>query len=447
MNSNKKIICFIYPSSYDENGKTVKMKQVSMPSRTLPYLAALTPDEYQTRIIDERVEGLQRSIDVDLIALTGMLKQIPRAIDIAKEFKDQGKKVIIGGTGVFALQHELENLDCFDSIVIGEAEGIWDEILDDFNKGNLKKTYHGQHLQELKGLPFARFDLLNHKDYRKVINDPRMFPIPIETSRGCPHSCKFCLVTEYFGKKMRYRPVSEVVDEIRYQGGNSIFFTDDNIAVNPDRARELFKALKPLDIHWVGEFDTTIINNPEIIELAAEGGCRSAIIGIESLNKDNLVTVQKYHNIDVPIKELIQYFKKSNINVVCSVIFGMDHDTPESIWETTDFMIENNVEMMIPWILTPLPKTAVYDELKNAGRILHNNYSLYDATNCVIQPSRMEPEELEIVYWRTFKHFYNLRAIIPRCSNRGSLKESLRLFIRELYFRNGVNRHKHPMFY
>lgn len=444
MKSDNKKISFIYPSCYNEKGQIVKIKPSWIPPRTLSYLAALTPQQFETRIIDERVEDLYFSEGDDLIALTGMLNHIPRAIDIAKEYKKNGKKVIIGGPGVYALQHEIEKMDIFDSIVIGEAETLWNTILEDFDRGNLKRIYQSQPLKELKGLPFARFDLLKSENYRKAVTDPKNFTIPIETSRGCPHACKFCSVTQYFGKTIRYRPISEVINEIKYQRGNYILFTDDNIAVNHNRARELFLALKPLGIHWFGQFDTTVINHPEIIKLAGESGCRTAFIGIESLDKDNLISIQKKHNVDVQVKELIQHFKKANINVMCSVIFGMDYDSPESIRETVTFMIDNKVEMMVPWILTPIPRTPLHEEFKSKNLLLHDNYSLYDCVHCVFRPKQMKHDELEEVYWHSYRHFYDLKAIFPRSLKSRSLRTNAQVFFRELYFKNKVYHRKHP---
>ncbi|MFC1954684.1 B12-binding domain-containing radical SAM protein, partial [Chloroflexota bacterium] len=235
-------------------------------------------------------------------------------------------------------------------------------------------------------------------------------------------------------------------DEIKYQRGNYVFFTDDNIAVNQNRAKELFLALKPLGIHWFGQFDTTVINNPEIIKLAGESGCRSAFLGVESLNKENLVAVQKKHNVNVQISELFKLFKQANINIMCSVIFGMDYDSPESIRETVDFMNDNRVEMLVPWILTPFPMTPLHEELKNDNRILHDNYSIYDCIHCVFSPSQMKPDELEDAYWNAYRHFYNLRAIIRRSSSSRNLKYNLNIFLRELYFRNSVYHRRHPIF-
>jgi len=445
--SGNKKIHFIQPSSYDEKGQIIKSKRSVFPSRALPYLAALTPQQFETRITDEKVEALHFTDDSDLIVLTGTVNRIPRAIDIAKEFKKIGKKVVIGGIGAYALQHEIEQLDVFDSIVIGEAETSWNIVLDDFDRGNLKRIYQYQPPKELKGLPFARFDLLKSENYRKTVTDPKNFIVPIETSRGCPHGCIYCSVTQFFGKTMRYRPISELIDEIKYQRGNYLFFTDDNIAINPDRARELFLALKPLGIHWMGQFETSVINNPEIIKLAGESGCRMAIIGVESLSEDNIISIQKKRNLNIRVDELIQCLKKANIRTICSIMFGLDHDSPESIMETVKFMIDNKVEIMLPWILTPFPRTPLHEKFKEENLILHDNYSLYDAVHCVFQPKQFKHDELEEIYWHAYRHYYKFRSIFPRILDSSNLMRIVRKLIIELYMRNNVYRGRHPYSY
>ncbi|MFH1752555.1 MAG: hypothetical protein ABH875_00070 [Candidatus Omnitrophota bacterium] len=215
----KKRILFVYPSSYDKDNRLIKSKKSFVPSRTLPYLAALTPDRYETSIIDELVDSLDFDKKFDLVALTGMLRHIPRAIDIAREFKERGVPSIIGGVGAFALQDMIEKSGAFDCLVIGEADRSWEAILDDFDRGMLKRRYECTTHPELAALPMARFDLINRKKYTRSFADWRNPVMPIETSRGCPHNCSFCLVTRFFGKKMRYRPIDEVVEEIKFQGG------------------------------------------------------------------------------------------------------------------------------------------------------------------------------------------------------------------------------------
>lgn len=191
----KKKILFIYPASYDSENRLIKSGYSFLPFRTLPYLAALTPERYETRIIDELVDEVHFDEDADLVALTGMIRHMPRAIDIAREFKKRGKTVIIGGLGAFSLQDLIEKSGVFDSLVIGEADELWKEILDDFEAGRLKSRYECTNSPTLENLPNARFEMLNRKKYIKSFVGLKDPIIPVETSRGCPHNCNFCILS------------------------------------------------------------------------------------------------------------------------------------------------------------------------------------------------------------------------------------------------------------
>ncbi len=439
----KKKILFVYPSVYNSQYRIVKSRQSFFPSRTLPYLAALTPKQYETRIIDELVDTLSFDEDADLIVLTGMLRHMPRAIDIAKEFKKRGKPTVIGGVGAFAIQNEIEKSGIFESFIVGEVDEIWKDILDDFDRGQLKKRYECSPPAELKGLPHARFDLLNQKKYMKSFYDSKHPIIMVETSRGCPHDCKFCLVTRYFGKKMRYRPVEEVVEEIKYHRSKFIMFSDDNIAINPARARELFHAIEPLKVYWIGQFESAVTKDPELLRLAARSGCRGAVVGIESLVHDNLHSVNKSRNTHLDFKEVSKSFIEANVPLFASIIFGMDHDTKETIDWTIEQMIENRVDMVIPWILTPVPRTACHDDYKKEERILHKNYSLYDHWHAVMRPKKITVDELEKSMWKGLKRFYSLRQIMLRVYRQKNWSFKVSGGLYNLYFRRQIHKGLH----
>ena len=409
-----KKILFIYPSSYDSQHCIIKSRKSFIPSRTLPYLAALTPKRFETRIIDEVVDNINFDEDTDLVVLTGMLRHIPRAIDIAKEFRKRKTPSIIGGVGAFAIRDTIVKSGAFDSHIIGEVDNLWESILDDFDKGQLKAQYECTNPPSLDGLPPARFDLIDRKKYLSAFWDIRNSITLIETSRGCPRDCKFCLVTKYFGKKMRYRPIGEVIEEIKHHGSKFVMFTDDNIAVNITRARELFLALKPLGIQWLAQFETSVASQPELLRLAYESGCASAFVGIESLTHSNLNSINKSQNTKMAFKDIVKSFKKARIPLLASLIFGMDDDTLDSIDWTIEEMIQNKANVIIPWLLTPIPGTISYDELKRQGRIIHENYSQYTFYQAVIRPNHMTPDELEKAFWKGMKRFYSPLLILKR---------------------------------
>ena len=438
----RKRILFIYPSSYDSKNRLIKSKRSFVPSRTLPYLAALTPKRYETRIVDELVDNINFDEEVDLVALTGMLRHIPRAIDIAGEFKRRGVPSIIGGVGAFALREVIEESCAFDCHVTGEVDELWGAILDDFDRGQLKRRYECTAPPSLKALPMARFDLLNRKKYVKSFLDRKNPVIPIETSRGCPHNCSFCLVTRYFGKKMRYRPIEEVVKEIKYHAAKFILFTDDNIAINSARAQELFLAIKPLNIQWLGQFESSVIKRPELLRLASESGCRSAFVGVETLLSDNLHSINKSHNARIDFKDIVKGFKEAGIDLFPSFIFGMDYDTQDVIKQTIEQMIKSNVDAVIPWMLTPVPGTPCYNEHKDKGRLIHENYSSYDYWHAVIKPKLMTTEELKKSFWQGLRRFYSLHSILLRAW-RGK-QWNMPWLLCSFYFRRQVYKNLHP---
>lgn len=409
-----KKVLIVYPSAYGEEGQVVKSPVSYVVPRILPYLAALLPSHYEPRLVDELVDDLDFEAETDLVLLTGMLRHMPRAIDIGRGFRKRGKPVVIGGPGAFSIKDDLEKSGAFDSIVIGEAESLLEPILRDFEKGELKKSYFQTEPPDLSGFPHARFDLLKTNKYMKSIADKIHIRYPIETSRGCPYNCHFCLVTKLFGKRMRYRPIPEVVAEIQAYGGKSILFTDDNIAINPRRARELFQALIPLKIKWLGQFDSQVIKDPDLLKLAAKAGCVNAFVGIESLNQENLSEFNKTTRRQQDIGEIVKAFRKAGIILFASLIFGLDKDTPQSIEATVNTLKKLGVGIAIPWLLTPFPGTRVYDDYKKEGRILHENYSQYDCWHPVIRPKSMSTEDMEKAYWKGLRSFYSIPSIIIR---------------------------------
>jgi radical SAM superfamily enzyme YgiQ (UPF0313 family) len=388
------------------------------------------------------VDNINFEEDADLIVLTGMLRHIPRAIDIAKEFQKRGKPSIIGGPGAFAIRDEITKSNCFASHVVGEVDELWGSILDDFEKGRLKAYYECTTPPQLNGLPPARFDLLDLKKYMNAFWDRNSPIIPIETSRGCPRDCNFCLVTRYFGKKIRYRPIGEVIDEIKHHGSKFVMFTDDNITINKERARELFIALKPLNIHWLAQFETSVASQPELLKLAYDSGCASAFVGIESLVSSNLDSINKSHNAKLDFKEVVKNFKKAKIPLLASLIFGMDEDTPDSIEWTMEQMIVNRVDVVIPWILTPVPGTHYYDDIKKNGRIIHDDYSRYDYWHSIIKPKRMTSNELEAAFWKGMKRFYNPWLIFKRFML--AEMESMTGLLYHIYFYTKIRKGIHP---
>ncbi|MCD6407619.1 B12-binding domain-containing radical SAM protein [bacterium] len=422
-------LLLIKPTQILDDGKLLKFEKALTPTRALPYIAGMTPPEFEVQIVDEFVQEVNFEEKVDLVGITALLPQIPRAIQIAKEFRKRGVKVVMGGVGPTSVAEKV--IPYVDALVIGEAEGVWEALLEDFKADNLRKIYKNPSVVSLHNLPLPRFDLLNPKNYLfpgKEISETNLPRIPIETARGCPHNCEFCYSPRFFGRKVRFRPIDEVIKEVEKFRHSYIFFVDDNINANPKRSEELFKKLIPLEVKWVAQFSTESIKYPKLLELAKKAGCVNAFIGIESLNPTNLSSVGKSFNIKFPPQKIIETFRDIGIEVNISMIFGFDHDTPESLVETIEFLIQSKVHLLSLFILTPLPGTTLFEKFEASERLLHQNFSLYDASHVVFKPKNFTPESLEELYWSCFEKFYSYGNILKRFSNFWKWRKNLPQF-------------------
>lgn len=434
------------------DGKPLKFLKAMSPTLALPYLAALTPPEFYVRIIDETVEEIDYDEPVDLVGVTSLLPQVPRALQIADDFRARGVKVVMGGVGASSIPELVS--PHVDSLVVGEADTLWPEVLEDFKRNCLKPVYRAKEFCSLENMPFPRFDLLKRDLYLQAplaAASQSTLRIPIETSRGCPHNCAFCYVSAHFGRKQRFRPVAEVVQEVAHFPGAYVFFVDDNIAANPSRAKDLFRALKPLNIRWVGQFSAMAARDAEMLDLAAESGCVNAFLGLESISPETLSTVRKEFSLSQEIPETLGAFRKAGIDIQVSLVFGFDGDTLDSIDRTIDVMIEEKVHLVYAFILTPIPGTDLHEQMRLEGRLLHSDYSLYDAAHVVFRPKHMSPDELYEKFWEAYGRFFTAVAMLRRFSDglrwvrQKRFRSYLHNLIGNLYFRRMVADHFHPL--
>ncbi|MCD6451839.1 MAG: B12-binding domain-containing radical SAM protein [Acidobacteria bacterium] len=375
-----------------------------MPQLALPLIAALTPPEFEVRIVDEDIEEVDFDEEVDLVGISMMTSQARSGYRIADEFRKRGVKVVVGGIHPSLLPEEAG--EHADAVVIGEAEDIWGEVLADFKRGRLKKFYRAEKLIDLTKLPLPRRELLH--------TDSFFSPFPVQVSRGCPNRCSFCSVPLFFGGSYRFRPIRSVIEEIERSDKKNVIFLDDNIAGDLDYATKLFTELKPLKKHWGAQCSITIARHPELLELASRAGCLALFIGFESISKNNLAGVKKGFNHPEEYAEAIKKIHSYGINIMAAFIFGFDHDDPSIFERTVSFLIENKVAIANFAILTPFPGTEVYKQFKKEGRILTYDWDLYTANQVVFRPKLMSPEELLFGFEWADKAFFNLPSIAKR---------------------------------
>ncbi len=379
-------------------------KQMMMPQLALIILQGLTPKEHQVVAVDEEAEGIDLEHDCDLVGISFMTSNASRAYWLAREFKKRGKTVVLGGVHPTLLPDEA--LPYGDSVVIGEAEGVWAELLEDYKNGRLKKIYHN-----------PRPDLSTYvpKDFGKI-KPRRLFAmVPLMTSRGCPYHCDFCCVTDLFGKEIRHVPVANIVRDIKESGRKNFMFLDDNIIGQPSYAKELFAALKPLKISWVGQSSISLlVKDDELLKLAAESGCIGLFVGLESVKEVQMNSLRKSFSSLQGLESALKKMRKAGIFVHASMIFGFDEDTKEVFDDTVRFLIKNKVHTVSFNVLTPYPGTRTLQKMKEEGRLLTDDWKYYDHSTVVFQPKNMSPYELMAGKIRSRKKFYGAWSILSR---------------------------------
>lgn len=403
--TNKPTLLLIHPAPDIDRLGSRRRRASSMPKLTLPLLAVYANGLFDVHIIDETVEDIDFNIKADLVAITVVTQLAHRAYEIAQEFRRRGTKIVMGGFHVYFFPDEAA--EHADSLVIGEAEGVWEQLLLDFLAGKMKRRYQRDTLHSLVGLRKPRIDLVKRGAYYT--------PNVIETARGCPHKCAFCAVTLFWGHRHRFRPVPEVIDEIRSMPPGAIVFVDDNIIGSPSRAKELFKAMIPLKRKWSSQADMRLAKDPELLELCAKSGCQWLLMGIESINTQNLEDVGKTRvNRVEEYEESIRTIQAAGINVLGSFIFGLDHDDKTVFDNTVQFCVDNRMSGANFYIFIPLPFTRLFDKMEKEGRILHHDWSRYDGNHVVFRPMLMTPNELLEGYIYAYRSLYSIRSILKR---------------------------------
>jgi radical SAM superfamily enzyme YgiQ (UPF0313 family) len=388
--------------SVNPNEKT--NKQMLMPQLALFILQGLTPKEHQVSTVDEEAEDIDLEHDCDLVGISCMTSNASRAYLMAREFKKRGRTVVLGGVHPTLLPDEA--LLYADAVVIGEAEGVWAELLEDYKKGSLKKIYHNPRPDLSRYVP---------KDFSKITKRHLFDMVPIMTSRGCPYHCDFCCVTDLFGKEIRHIPIDNVVRDITESGARNFMFLDDNVIGHPAYAKELFAAIRPLKISWVGQSSISmLVNDDELLKLAAESGCKGLFIGLESVKEAQMKSMRKSFKSLEGLENGLKKMRKAGIFVLASMIFGFDEDTEDVFDETVKFLIKNKVHTVAFNVLTPYPKTKTFQKMKEEGRLLTNDWKYYDHSTVVFQPKTMSPYELMVGKIRARKKFYSAWSILKR---------------------------------
>ena len=385
-----------------------KGRLIRFPQLTMPLLAALTPEDVEIHHTDEIISPVNFSRAIDLVGITTTTCSAPHAYEVADEFRARGVKVVLGGPHPTLLPEEA--VQHADSVLIGEAEGVWPALVRDFREGRLQRFYQAAAAPSLAGLPWARREHIERRAYGRGV---------LIATRSCPHACGYCMLPHFYHHQYRCRPSDEVIAEAAAIQEKALIFWDDNIIGNLDYARELFRGLIPLRKRWTSQATFNIVDHEDLIQLAAASGCEALFIGLESISTASLRETGKGFNQPRRYLDGIRRLHDAGIAVQAGLVFGFDHDNVTVFERTLAFLDQAGVDVASIGSLTPFPGTPIFRKLEAEERILTRDWSKYNArTDVVFRPRLMTPDQLQSgVEWVT-KQFYSLSSISRRLLGR-----------------------------
>ena len=399
-------LTLIYPSVGRKEGRPY-VRAWQMQPLSMAVLAGLTPTDWDVRFYDDRMEEIPFDEPTDLVAMSVETFTALRAYKIARQFRARGIPVVMGGYHVTLLPEEAASEA--DAIIIGDAEPVWLQLLDDARRGELQPVYRGQSRRTLRGVSLRR-EIFGKRPYQNITL--------VEFARGCNFKCDFCAITAFHSATQNHRPADEVADEMRRTGSNRFFIVDDNIVSQPERARELCRAMIPLGINWVGQASIHIAQDDELLELMVASGCRGILIGMESLDPANLRSMGKEWNLAAgSFAESLARFRAHGLAVYGTFVFGYDNDDAKQIERSVAFAREHKLFLAAFNHLIPFPGTPLYRRLEAEGRLLKRRWWLDPESrvgDVYFQPNRMSPDELQAACLGARKSFYRWSSIFER---------------------------------
>ena len=371
----------------------------------LPLLASLTPRHWRTELVDEEIAplGATHRPRPDLVGLTALVSNAPRAFELAARFRAQRIPVVMGGP--YVTTNVDEALRHADAVVVGEAELVWPRCLADFEAGKLERRYQAEEWTAFRHSPVPRWDLV---DTSKILT------CGVQVSRGCPNQCDFCLVRKLVGRKQRYRELDDVMAEIRAVPVKQIAFSDDNLTANRRYARALFARLAPLRLSWSCQAAVDGVLDRGLVALMAQSGCESVLIGFESLDRSSLAEACKSQNAVERYEEAVANLHEAGIHVLGSFVVGFDADTLETFDRIYDFVHRAGLSYVMLNTLYAYPGSDLHARLAAEGRLTP---LVTDLANGMVPVSRfkhMTQAEMFSKLLATLERLYSYEDLLPR---------------------------------
>jgi radical SAM superfamily enzyme YgiQ (UPF0313 family) len=406
---------------------------IRFPQLTMPLLAALTPSRWAVSHTDEITHAVDTAKRYEVVGITAATPGAPHAYDLARAFRNGGCMTAMGGPHATLMPYEVAAH--VDIVVVGEAEPLWGRVLADIEREEkyapgvtmLKeisgatvevtstgsRIYRCATVANLRGLPPARRDLIKNGGFNKWWATRGA----IIATRGCPHRCEYCTIPLLYpqAQRMRLRPIEEVAAEVAAIPDRGIVFWDDNIGAHTAYAKDLFRALRPLEKWWTSQTTMASIRDDEFLKLAAESGCKALFIGLESVDQQSLNGSLKKHNNVEGYRKLLERCHTFGIAVQAGIMFGFENDDRDIFARTVDAFGQIGLDNATMSLLVPYPGTPAYERLRRENRIIDTDWRHYNGkTHVVYKPRKMSPDELLAGYEWAKTQFYSPAHIVRR---------------------------------
>lgn len=372
----------------------------------MPYLAAFIDEsQYEITLVDEYNQKIPFDRSFDLVTITVNTANAPHCYKISSVFRNRGSKVAFGGPHATLLPEEAGQY-C-DTVLIGEGEEIWPQFLNDFYNGEAQSRYWSENPPELSNLPVPRWDLLRRRTF--------LMKGAVFATRGCPYHCRYCNLKQIYHDCFRTRPKNEVIEEIQKIKSKYFVFWDDNFFADAAYAKELMRNLKPLHKRWAAQVTLADCANEELLKAAQDAGCLYLFVGLESFSEAALLDAGKKINRIDDYDKIIRNLHRHAIMIQAGIIFGFDSDDTNVFQNTLKACERLGIDGATVSILTPLPKTPIYEEMKREGRLITQDWSKYNGkTSVAFTPRNMTPKQLYDGYMDFRRQFYSFSSFIKR---------------------------------
>jgi radical SAM superfamily enzyme YgiQ (UPF0313 family) len=381
------------------------------PAPPLPgiLLAGMTPPIVDVEVLHEMARPIRYDINADVIALSFMDYLSPHAFEVAARFRARGKTVIGGGKYISTFPEEAQGH--FDSILVGEAQGVWPVMVHDLVAGRLKPRYDAPATPSLADIPPPRYDLVE-----------RSYTVPIvtETSRGCPHPCTYCQLN-INRQPFRARPVEDVVRDLTATKGlpwwrrKVAMILDNNLGGDLKHAKNVLREVARLKFWGVGvQFSVECLRDPEFVDLLDAANCRMAFIGMESLNEASLRGVQKRQNKVDEYREAFRSLHERGILTFTGLMFALEEDTVDYYRTLPRKLREVGTMVILPSISIPIYGTPWYRQVVAEGRLTDTDLSHYEGDHLVFRHPRLSEDEIGQAYEGVTREFYRPAQVLRR---------------------------------